>query len=114
MNLFLVISFFLVSLLSVPVQALTVTVDGVHSVRGQLTYTNAYFAAGMSESLILLEDQTGFITRNRTYIMPAESQTLGYFTSDISTSPASFQLSLPLTPNAPLHDVDNNGQSDTA
>lgn len=80
---------------------------------GILSYTNAYFTLGVAEPIVILEDQTGFITRNRNYVLPIESQTLGQFTTSIFESPVSYTLSLPLEPQAPLNDVDNDGQTDT-
>lgn len=89
------------------------TSDGVRNILGILSYTNAYFTLGVAEPIVILEDQTGFITRNRNYVLPIESQTLGQFTTSIFESPVSYTLSLPLEPQAPLNDVDNDGQTDT-
>ncbi len=82
-------------------------------ITGEVAYTNAFFTLGVSEPLILLEDQTGFVNRDRNYIIPVESQQLGQITSDYFTSPFSYSLALPLEPQAPLNDVDNNDTDDT-
>lgn len=86
---------------------------GVVSVSGEVAYTNAFFTSGVDDPLIILEDQTGFVRRDRNYIFPIASQTMGQITSDFYTSPFRYALALPIEPNAPLNDVDNNGESDT-
>jgi C-terminal processing protease CtpA/Prc len=80
-------------------------------ITGDVTYTNTFFTAGVAEPLIILEDQTGFVTRNRGYLLPLASQVMGEITSDFYTSPFTYSVSLPEVPQAPLNDVDNNGQS---
>jgi C-terminal processing protease CtpA/Prc len=82
-------------------------------ITGNVTYTNTFFTAGVAEPLIILEDPTGFVTRNRGYLMPLASQVMGQITSDFYTSPFTYSVSLPEVPQAPLDDVDNNGQSNT-
>jgi len=81
-------------------------------VTGSLTYTNALFTNGVTEPLIILEDQAGFVDRDEYYILPLESQVLGQITSDFLSSPVSYSLSLPKVPNGSLRDVDNNGSDD--
>lgn len=82
-------------------------------ISGQVDYTNAFFTAGTTEPLIILEDQTGFVTRDRNYLLPEASQTLGQITSDFYTSPFTYTLSLPIEPQAPLNDVDNDNEDDS-
>ena len=86
--------------------------SGPISVTGTLTYSNALFTAGVDEPEIILEDQTGFITHNRHFVMPVESQTIGQLTSDFQSSPVSYSLSLPKQPHGTLHDVNHDGHSD--
>ncbi len=80
---------------------------------GEVSYTNYFFTAGVAQPEIILEDQAGFVDRDRTYIMPVESQTLGQITSDFFTSPFTYSLALPIEPQGGLRDVDNDGESDT-
>ncbi len=82
-------------------------------ITGNVTYTNTFFTEGTTEPLVILEDQTGFVTRNRGYLMPRASQVMGQITSDFYTSPFTYSISLPEVPQAPLDDVDNNGKSNT-
>lgn len=115
----------LLTVLSLPVMAIgereedippaTIVNDegGPVVISGEVTYTNAFFTLGLSEPVIILEDQTGFVTRDRGYLFPYESQVLAQITSDVFTSPFNYTLSLPFEPQAPLNDVDFDGEQDT-
>lgn len=81
-------------------------------ITGELTYTYPLFTNGVSQPLIILEDQGGFVNRDRDFIFPLESQVLGQITSDFFTSPFSYSVTLPREPQATLHDVDNDGETD--
>ena len=81
-------------------------------ISGELNYTNALFTSGVSQPLIILEDQAGFIDRDEYYLIPVESQVLGQITSDFFTAPFSYALSLPAAPDGSLRDVDNDGEED--
>src|SRR5690606_39707887 len=48
--------------------------------------------------IFVLEDQAGFVDRDRSFILPAQSQTLGQITSDFYTSPFTYSLALPIEP----------------
>ncbi|MGJ3240126.1 MAG: S41 family peptidase [Anaerolineae bacterium] len=85
---------------------------GTVVINGEVSYTNAFFTAGVSEPLVILEDQTGFVNRDENYLFPEESQVLGQITSDFFTSPFTYTLSLPIEPQAPLNDVDNDEEED--
>ncbi len=82
-------------------------------IQGSVSYTNVFFTTGVAQPLVILEDQAGFVDRDRGYIMPVASQTLGQITSDFFTSPFTYSLALPVAPKGTLRDVDNNGQADT-
>jgi C-terminal processing protease CtpA/Prc len=82
-------------------------------ITGLLTYTNGFFTLGVDEPVIILEDQAGFVDRNRGYTMPVESQVLGELTSDFYSSPVSYEITLPPQPDAPTRDVDFDGQTET-
>jgi C-terminal processing protease CtpA/Prc len=87
--------------------------SGPKTIAGTLTYTNTFFTAGVAQPVIILEDQGGFVTRNRKFLIPVESQVIGEITSDFYTSPFTYSLSLPSKPNGTLHDVDHDGQKET-
>ncbi len=82
---------------------------GLVSMTGFVTYTNPFFGAGTVQPLVILEDQTGFVDRNRVYIFPLESQVLGQITSDFKSSPFSYSMVLPIEPRGGERDVDNDG-----
>lgn len=86
---------------------------GPVTITGTLTYTDPLFTDGVAEPLLVLEDQAGFVDRNRYYVMPEESQVLGQYTSDFYSSPVSYSLSLPQVPHGALRDVDHDGVTDT-
>jgi len=86
---------------------------GPVTITGSVTYTDPFFTAGVAEPLIILEDQAGFVDRNRSFLMPEQSQVMGQITSDFFTSPFTYSISLPIEPEASLRDVDNDGEDDT-
>lgn len=86
---------------------------GAVAISGKVTYTYGFFTLGVDEPLIILEDQAGFVDRNRRFIMSVDSQVLGQITSDFFTSPFTYEIELPIVPDAELRDVDNDGESDT-
>ena len=87
--------------------------SGPKTVTGELTYTNLFFTEGVAQPVIILEDQGGFVRRERKFLIPIESQVIGEITSDFYTSPVSYSLSLPAEPNGTLHDVDHDGKEET-
>ena len=93
--------------------ALPALQSGPTTISGKVTYTNSFFTRGVAQPIVILEDQTGFAKRDRKFVIPPESQVLGKITSDFYTSPFTYSLSLPATPNGGLNDVDHDGQRDT-
>jgi C-terminal processing protease CtpA/Prc len=87
--------------------------SGPAIVRGIMNYTNPILAMWVAQPLIVLEDQAGFVDRNKGYIFPKESQVLGQITGDFFNPPFEWTLSLPIEPQGALRDVDNNGREDT-
>ncbi|MEM9772932.1 MAG: S41 family peptidase [Chloroflexota bacterium] len=85
---------------------------GLASITGELTYTNPFFGEGTVQPLVILEDQTGFVDRNRVYLFPLESQVLGQITSDFKQSPFSYSMVLPIEPKGGERDVDNDGEDE--
>lgn len=85
---------------------------GVANITGIVSYTNPFFTSGVSQPLVILEDQAGFVDRDEYFIFPIESQVLGQITSDFFRSPFSYNLSLPQIPRGSLRDVSNRGADD--
>jgi C-terminal processing protease CtpA/Prc len=86
---------------------------GTRNITGSLAYTNPFFTAGVSQPLIILEDQAGFVDRNERFLMSPESQVLAQITSNFYDSPFTYSLSLPIEPRAELRDVDHDGENET-
>jgi C-terminal processing protease CtpA/Prc len=86
--------------------------DGPKIVVGSVAYTNSFFTAGVAEPEVILEDQGGFVTRDRKFLIPIESQVIGQITSDFYTSPFTYSLTLPAEPDGTLHDVDHDGNKE--
>lgn len=85
---------------------------GPVTISGDLVYTNPLFTEGVGQPVIILEDQAGFVDRNRYFIMPVESQVLGQLTTDFYESPVGYSLSLPEVPNGSYRDVDQDEEID--
>jgi C-terminal processing protease CtpA/Prc len=85
---------------------------GPVTVTGELSYTYPFFTAGVTQPIVILEDQGGFVERDHSFVIPVESQVLGKITSDFYTSPFSYSVDLPEAPNGTQHDVDHDDRSD--
>jgi C-terminal processing protease CtpA/Prc len=85
---------------------------GPVAIDGAMNYSNPIITLGVAQPLIVLEDQTGFIDRNEGFIFPPASQVLGQITGDFFNPPFTWNLSLPITPQGTLRDVDNDGEED--
>jgi C-terminal processing protease CtpA/Prc len=81
-------------------------------INGQVAYTYPFFTAGVAEPIVILEDEGGFVVRDRDFVIPVESQVMGQITSDFYTSPFSYSLTLPLVPRGTLRDVDQDSGKD--
>ncbi len=86
--------------------------SGPTVVTGSVEYTNTFFTAGVAEPVIILEDQTGFVTRDRNFVFPQESQVIGQITSPFEVSPFTYSVTLPAAPSGALNDVDHDGTED--
>lgn len=96
----------------VPPAVITNDEGGTVVITGTLTYTNQLFTLGVAQPLVILEDQAGFVTRNKGFLMPMESQVMGQFTSDFFNSPVGYSIALPQVPQGTLSDVNHNGRED--
>lgn len=80
-------------------------------VTGTIPFTSPFFLAGNSEPFILLEDEAGFIDRNREFVFPLNGQAIGPVDL-VQDGLLSFSLALPSVPQATLSDVDHDGQEE--
>ncbi len=80
-------------------------------VRGKISYTSPFFVNSLAEPFVLLEDEAGFVKRDRNFIFKPNSQDIGPVIKD-NNDTLSYMLSLPAIPQGTFVDVDNNGKSD--
>jgi C-terminal processing protease CtpA/Prc len=85
---------------------------GPVAISGEVAYTYPFFTLGVAEPIVILEDQGGFVTRDRDFLFPPESQVLGQITTDFFASPFSYSLALPAIPKGTLSDVDQDDGND--
>ncbi len=81
-------------------------------ISGDFSYSNdfvieTYFA----EHMVALVDLHGFVTRDQEWLIPIESQTLGYVDINAEQNRASFWLQLPTQPAAVFNDVDRDAKA---
>ncbi len=109
------ITLLIVTVQAQDIPAATIVNDegGPVQITGEVNYTNAFFTSGADEPLIILEDQAGFVDRNRGFLMSEASQVIGKITSNFYVSPFSYSLELPIQPAASLRDVDQDGEQDS-
>src|SRR3990172_7472743 len=80
-------------------------------VTGTIPFTSPFFLAGNSEPFILLEDEAGFVDRNREFVFPLEGQAIGPVWL-VQDGLLEFSLPLPSLPQGTLIDVDQDNQED--
>ena len=85
---------------------------GAVRITGKVAYTSPYFAIGVAQPMVILEDQAGFVDRNEYFLMPVASQTIGQITSNFFESPFDYSLALPIEPQGSYRDVDNDDEED--
>jgi len=96
----------------IPVQPGAANPDEPVVVTGTIPFTSPFFLEGIAEPYVLLEDEAGFVTRDKEFVFPLASQSIGPV-EFIDEQTLSFTLALPAIPQATYVDVDNNGQADT-
>jgi C-terminal processing protease CtpA/Prc len=118
LRLFCIVSVFLL-LSTVNIQAqefppaqITNDEGGPVSITGEVVYTNPFFTSGVTQPMVILEDQAGFVDRDEGFLFPRESQTLGQITSNFYESPFTYSIALPIEPQGSLRDVDHDSEED--
>ncbi|OGO16163.1 MAG: hypothetical protein A2Z14_00015 [Chloroflexi bacterium RBG_16_48_8] len=100
------------ALLSSPVQPGQANPNEPVQVIGTVPFTSPFFINSIAEPFVMLEDEAGFILRDREFEFPLASQTIGPVDL-VDDTTLSYTLSLPGVPAATLVDVDNDGEEDT-
>ncbi|MCX6079869.1 MAG: S41 family peptidase [Chloroflexi bacterium] len=89
-----------------------VTVQQPYEIRGDFTYSNDLITTYYVEQSVALVDMYGFVKRDKEWLIPVSSQTLGYLKIDTVGKTGSYTLQLPAKPTGTLVDVDNNNKTD--
>jgi C-terminal processing protease CtpA/Prc len=95
-----------------PVQPGDPNPDEPVAITGLIPFTSPFFLSSTAEPFVLLEDQAGFVARDREYQFPLASQSTGPVEFIEGEDALSFHIPLPGVPQGTFVDVDNNGQQD--
>jgi C-terminal processing protease CtpA/Prc len=83
-------------------------------ITGSFTLTNDFVISKyMYEHAAALVDMHGFVIRDRNWVIPTQSQVLGFMQVDVASKSGTYVIYLPGVPQGEFNDVDNNGQGDT-
>jgi C-terminal processing protease CtpA/Prc len=80
-------------------------------IHGTIPFTSPFFINTIAEPFVLLEDEAGFIQRDREFEFPLAGQMIGPV-EIIDEQTLSYTLPLPQEPQGTLIDLDNDGQDD--
>lgn len=96
-----------------PVQAPNILADQPYQVTGTFTYSNEIITKYYVEDAVALVDMYAFVKRDKEWVIPLSSQTLGFLKIDPEKKTGEYSVQLPAVPLAQFVDVDNNGKTDT-
>jgi C-terminal processing protease CtpA/Prc len=80
-------------------------------ITGKITYTSPFFINTIADGFVMLEDEAGFVHRDRQFDFPLNDQTLGPIQVQ-NDNTLTYSLLLPALPQGTQVDVDNNGRQD--
>lgn len=80
-------------------------------IRGTIPFTSPFFLNSIAEPFVLLEDEAGFVARDREFEFPLSGQIIGPVDL-IDDSTLSYTLPLPSVPAGTMLDVDNDNNED--
>lgn len=90
----------------------TTSADEPVLITGEIPYTSPFFVHHLKDSFVMLEDQTGFIRRDREFEFPLVGQTIGPVIQE-EEGLLTYRLLLPSIPQGTFADVDNDDQEET-
>ena len=98
---------------AVPVQPGEANPNEPVVITGLIPFTSPFFINSIAEPFVLLEDQAGFVDRDKEFEFSLAGQAIGPvdFTDEENT--LKFDLALPAVPQGTLLDLDNDGELDT-
>lgn len=94
-----------------PVQPGEANPDEPVLISGTIPFTSPFFINSIAEPFVLLEDEAGFVARDREFEFPLIGQIIGPVDL-VDDSTLSYTLPLPSVPTGTLLDVDNNSEDD--
>jgi len=95
----------------IPVQPGENNPDEPVFITGHIPYTSPFFINSISQPFVMLEDQAGFVNRDKDFKFPLEGQTIGPVEIQEDET-LNYSLSLPTIPQGTMIDVDNDGNID--
>ena len=96
---------------SIPVQPGETNPEEPVFITGEIPYTSPFFLNTISEPFVLLEDQAGFVRRDREFSFPLLGQAMGPVeVSEDKT--VTYSLALPSIPQGTMLDLDNDSEED--
>jgi C-terminal processing protease CtpA/Prc len=97
-----------------PTPDLSIMESPLHELTGSFKLTNGFVIdTYYIENAVMLTDMTGFVLRDKEWELPTDSQVLGPMDVDVDDLSGKYALSLPALPGGILHDVDNDGETET-
>src|SRR5579859_342747 len=85
---------------------------GPQWVTGVFTYSNDIITTYYVEQAVALLDMYGFVTRNKDWVLPVDSQVLGYLNLDTVNKKGTYELNLPARPRGENSPVNHGGGAD--
>jgi carboxyl-terminal processing protease len=86
--------------------------DEPYLISGEITYTSPFFTYGLRDGFVLLEDQAGFVQRDKEFQFTEPGQVIGQI-EEVDEDSLTYSLLLPAVPQSTFVDVDNDGGEDT-
>jgi C-terminal processing protease CtpA/Prc len=97
---------------AVPVQPGDANPNEPVFITGTIPYTSRFFLASTAEPFVLLEDQAGFVFRDKEFEFSLVGQAIGPVEFTDQEQVLSYSLALPSIPQGTLLDVDNDDEAD--
>ena len=94
---------------AIPIEPGAVNPNEPVLISGEIPYTSPFFVNSIKQPFVLLEDQAGFISRDREFYFPLAGQVIGPVEINDEET-LTYQLALPSVPQGTLVDVDNDGE----
>jgi len=85
--------------------------DEPYVITGSIPFTSPFFLEGNAEPFVLLEDEAGFVQRDKEFAFPLEGQAIGPVEL-VEDGLLRYTLPLPTQPLGTLVDVDQDGETD--